>query len=295
MTTSRTQRRTCQLLFILQYLPFGSCAFQCVCSLAISLPANINAHAHPNKHANANAIQICSNFRSQNGKTIVSHRNSVLREGATDKEDHHDYANYSQSGTFSHIDYESDLEESDIGGKGVESYNNNDHDDVNMREEDEFMVAVQMQTITDEEALLACRAYLQRKNKLSPSHAMPDGGWAQAKRRQRKLFHSLSKMDMDMDSNDTGYGYFWEDPNELRYLRTGRPRMKFDAKGLKLGGQIDELSDADADFLTFDAQITGSDTSRSNDNVRDLDDEVKDSLILEEDSGEKNLERSFQM
>ena len=111
---------------------------------------------------------------------------------------------------------------------------------------------IPMQNITDEEALLACRAYLQRKKKL---------GWPQNERRKKELASSLA-----LSSTDEGTGYFWEDPTELRYLRTGRPRLFF---------EDDELDDFD-DSDWFDAHSRDSDGDEE-------DDEVKNALIINEE------------
>ena len=101
--------------------------------------------------------------------------------------------------------------------------------------------------VTDEEALLACRAYLQRKNRV---------GWTQAKERKKLALNSLALPSLSskklsssssssssrvssssttnnnnnnnaMDDSTLGVanlntGYFWEDPSELIYLKKGR-------------------------------------------------------------------------
>ena len=71
--------------------------------------------------------------------------------------------------------------------------------------------------VTDEEALLACRAYLQRKNRL---------GWTQSKRRKALAQNALalSSSSVQVGSRNLNTGYFWEDPSELVYLKKGRPR-----------------------------------------------------------------------
>jgi hypothetical protein len=82
-----------------------------------------------------------------------------------------------------------------------------------------------MQNISDEEALLACRAYLQRRNKLN--------GWSLHKTRKMKLQNSLAFGNNRTLSDirgkmDESMGYFWEDPTDLKYMRTGRPRLFFE-------------------------------------------------------------------
>jgi len=87
---------------------------------------------------------------------------------------------------------------------------------------------------SDEVALLAARAYLQRKHRVQ---------WDQKEARRVKLLNSLAlTRNLSSDSQVTssltpvtdpnikqdGIGYFWENPNELRYLRTGRPRLDFE-------------------------------------------------------------------
>lgn len=63
--------------------------------------------------------------------------------------------------------------------------------------------AVDPDSVTDAEALLACRAYLQRKNRL--------GAWKDYQRRKESLRQASS-------SFEEGVGYFWEDPEQLVYL-----------------------------------------------------------------------------
>ncbi len=119
---------------------------------------------------------------------------------------------------------------------------------------------IAMQSITDEEALLACRAYLQRKNKL---------GWKQYHARKQKLKNSLR-----LSSADEGTGYFWEDPTELKYLFTGRPRLSFE----------DNNNDPFDDFHdNFDGY--GDMFDEYGDDDED-DEEVKDALIIEDDEEE---------
>jgi len=78
--------------------------------------------------------------------------------------------------------------------------------------------------VSDEDVILACRAYLQRKNKLPQ-------GWQQYQRRKRLRQQSLA---FPVDQNNKTHskdvyiqndkaGYFWEDPNELIYLHKGKP------------------------------------------------------------------------
>ena len=65
---------------------------------------------------------------------------------------------------------------------------------------------VDLDSVTDAEALLACRAYLQRKNRL--------GAWKDHKRRKDSL-RQMSTLD---NVNAAATGFFWEDPEELIYL-----------------------------------------------------------------------------
>ncbi len=95
--------------------------------------------------------------------------------------------------------------------------NYEDHGDDDFGDDDEYYV-------TDEQALLACRAYLQRKNRL---------GWTQAKRRKSLAQNSLALHplpsspleDATSGSKNLNAGYFWEDPGELIYLKNSRPRQ----------------------------------------------------------------------
>ena len=129
-------------------------------------------------------------------------------------------------------------------------------------------IDIPMQSISDEEALLACRAFLQKKNRL-PS----EFGWKQHQERKRKLEKSLALS----STADEGAGYFWEDPTQLKYLFTGRPRLSF-------GDDTDDLN-----LLLDDSDIMGRqsyDGINMNMNDVDEDDEdedIKNALIIEDD------------
>ncbi len=92
--------------------------------------------------------------------------------------------------------------------------------------------------VTDEEALLACRAYLQRKNKL---------GWIESKQRK-----TLAKQNFNA-------GYFWEDPDELVYLKRSRPRRLIqknkllgedgESRNSGSNNEDDSLADNEEDYL----------------------------------------------
>jgi hypothetical protein len=62
-------------------------------------------------------------------------------------------------------------------------------------------------TVSDSEIVLACRAYLQRKNRLA-------GGWAEAAKWRKRKEALLSAISEQQES----VGFFWEDPSQLRYL-----------------------------------------------------------------------------
>lgn len=97
------------------------------------------------------------------------------------------------------------------------------------RDNDEDIL-VDFSEVSDAETLLACRAYLQRRNKL---------GWKQFERRKQAqqqssaLFPSFSK-----DS----VGYFWEDPSELLYTNNNSPDGDRPSYG-------DLISEEQQDFL----------------------------------------------
>ena len=62
--------------------------------------------------------------------------------------------------------------------------------------------------VSDAEALLACRAYLQRRKRWGP--------WVKADRRKSMRQRSLGNM-RQLD-RAFGKGFFWEDPSQLKYL-----------------------------------------------------------------------------
>ena len=66
---------------------------------------------------------------------------------------------------------------------------------------------IDLSEISDAETLLACRAYLQRKNKL---------GWKEFER--RKYLQQQSSAIFSSYARDS-VGYFWEDPSELLFVR----------------------------------------------------------------------------
>jgi len=104
------------------------------------------------------------------------------------------------------------------------------HDNIGEEAEDISRDLTQW-TVTDEETLLACRAYLQRKNRL---------GWTQYERRKKLARRSLalaspsterstgSNFNTSLTDTNSGVGYFWEDPNELKYLKKSRNLTLFD-------------------------------------------------------------------
>ena len=135
-------------------------------------------------------------------------------------------------------DIPNDTETNGIGDNDHDDNNDNDDDNNDMEEEEPTMSL--LESVTDEEALLACRDYLQRKHKLE---------WTQHERRRRlsrdSLIHSSTlspyleqkanktKANNSKGNNSKGnnnsnshagsaaVGYFWEDPSELIYLRQG--------------------------------------------------------------------------
>lgn len=94
---------------------------------------------------------------------------------------------------------------SKVGVNLVASSNNysNDDDTVNVDEDE-----INFDEITDEQILLACRSYLQKRNELE---------WTQAKRRKQgsQLMESRRQ-----GEDGGGVGYFWENMTELKYLHS---------------------------------------------------------------------------
>jgi hypothetical protein len=131
---------------------------------------------------------------------------------------------------------------------------------------------IPLQNISDEEALLACRAFLQRRNKLN--------GWSLHKTRKMKLQNSLAfgnnRTLSDMRGKmDESMGYFWEDPADLKYMRTGRPRLFFEES-------IDEFIESSTDDSNENDDLSGFYYSGYEDNQ---DEEQSDfvSMIDEDD------------
>jgi len=81
----------------------------------------------------------------------------------------------------------------------------NDNEPV-LEEEGEELIDITQ--VSDEEILLACRAYLQKRNRLE---------WTQATKRKRHA----QLVDIRRKGEDgVGVGYFWENPDELLYLQS---------------------------------------------------------------------------
>lgn len=91
---------------------------------------------------------------------------------------------------------------------------------------------VDLDSISDEEALLACRAYLQRKNRL--------GSWTESKRRKRQAAQASARGNSFSHSS---VGFFWEDPDELVYLK-GNPRLNDTLNDVE-ELQMDDLNESD--------------------------------------------------
>lgn len=82
----------------------------------------------------------------------------------------------------------------------------------------------------------------------------------------------------DIDGGlDEGIGYFWEDPAELKYLRTGRPRLYFD----------DTTTEFVRDFMLEHAEDENDSDWLHNNNQDEEDEDVKNALIIndEEENG----------
>jgi len=145
----------------------------------------------------------------------------------------------------------------------------------NQEEEQDNPEDFPIDNITDEEALLACRAYLQRRNKLGKH------GWTKHHKRKIHMMNSLAlgtnrPLSEINGALDEGSGYFWEDPTELKYLRTGRPRLYFD-------NGVDEFV---KDFMReHDGDDNGSDWWHEEDdgNNGEEDDDGENNIIINEE------------
>jgi hypothetical protein len=107
----------------------------------------------------------------------------------------------------------SDLEDVDV-----------DVDDSTIDEEE-----IDIDSVSDAEALLACRAYLQRKNRL--------GEWTQSKQRKR-LREQAARDLQDSSWGSDSTGFFWEDPSELKY---------FNRKPVAANASLVEVDDYDVE------------------------------------------------
>jgi len=98
---------------------------------------------------------------------------------------------------------------------------------------------VDIESVTDAEALLACRAYLQRKNRL--------GEWTQSRqRKQRREQAAKDLQDSSWDSDSTGF--FWENPSELKHFQHRNLVAEgFDAANEMNEGDVEDQDDDDDD------------------------------------------------
>ena len=87
---------------------------------------------------------------------------------------------------------------------------------------------IEVDTVSDAEALLACRAYLSRKNKL-------DGGWKHYQRRKQAKQVAASQP----------YAFFWEDPTELIYLQ--QKQVKHSSMDHEVVDEYDDYDDENDD------------------------------------------------
>ena len=114
----------------------------------------------------------------------------------------------------------------------------NDEKGEEEKEKKENVDAFDPWDVTDEDTLLACRAYLQRHNKL--------GGWVEAVERKTMRMDLLANPSLAFDSGSSGgAGYFWEDPDELLYLRKGKARLFSSKKGSESNDGDDDNNDSD--------------------------------------------------
>ena len=110
-------------------------------------------------------------------------------------------------------------------------------------------------SISDAEALLACRAYLQRRKRWGP--------WTKAEGRKAMRLRSLRNMQQLDDSSRNGF--FWEEPTQLKYLNKN-----------------------------FDAPVSGSLSSGEFSKDRDPSDENEDE-VEEEQSEEEEIWESVKV
>lgn len=123
----------------------------------------------------------------------------------------------------------------DMRDEGLGSNRNDDDDDGDEQDDEDDDDVIDIHTVSDAEALLAVRAYLQRKNRL---------GWTRAAERKRKRALNRPVLpaptttatavgnddDGDNSNNNTttmmtlepfdpSRGFFWENPSQLKYWR----------------------------------------------------------------------------
>ena len=96
----------------------------------------------------------------------------------------------------------------------------------NIEADDDYNVYIDMNQVSDAEALMACRSYLQRKNIL--------GEWTNSKERKRlsaEVMPSIveRKGEAIWQAGPTKAGFFWEDTSELKYYDAKQERaLDFD-------------------------------------------------------------------
>jgi hypothetical protein len=98
---------------------------------------------------------------------------------------------------------------------------------------------VDIDSVSDAEALLAVRAYLQRKNLL--------GEWTQSEQRKQRREQAARDLQGSSWGSDST-GFFWEDPSELKYFNRKPMDMNRTLFDLETDDDEEEEDDDDDDY-----------------------------------------------
>ena len=117
---------------------------------------------------------------------------------------------------------------------------------------------IDVDSVSDAEALLACRAYLQRKNRL--------GLWKTQERRQQGRPPSMKNT---TTCSDADTGFFWPDPTQLKYLY--RPDSDFDADSPWTEMEDDENGNNGESVYIGDSTLMDGEVAAVPDQIRAVD------------------------
>jgi hypothetical protein len=168
-----------------------------------------------------------------------------------------------------------------LGAKRIDGISVDSAEDVQGEEEIDF------DSISDDQVLLACRAYLARTHRLEWTERAKRREHAAMNTRQPSATHENSKNGNSypsisgsiFDTNNAAVGYFWEDPSELIYLGKDKVIRQALAK-------LENESNVDVDDTNNDDTLSNEDDYDDTDDYDFLEEEEEDYDQEEEEDTE---------